>query len=350
MFKLYALVILTFVTLLSYQQYPVPTAIAIVISGLYFIDKFINSKREAPEQAKKWVNEYLTTKVDFPSKDILIPPEINHQILFSELVNRFANHLIVSEGGWPPAQINIQDNELNEFMSLLPSELLVDKETVLSALTRTLYNRYTNIFRDVFLEHSTLPGTEDEAARLYVELFMSDDRYLTYMNEILNKEWGIRTSIDKLQSKVNEVRKLPGIERLASALLSGQAKQRNRIQIEDIDVMDGINFEKFLATLFRDMGYKVEMTKATGDQGADLIVERLGVRSVVQAKRYTGAVGNKAIQEAVSAKAFYGCTNAMVVTNSSFTFSAYELAQANEVALWDREKLIETINAFLRSA
>jgi len=47
----------------------------------------------------------------------------------------------------------------------------------------------------------------------------------------------------------------------------------------------------------------------------------------------------KAIQEAVAAKNYYKADNAMVITNSSFTKGAVDLAIANNVELWDGKKL-----------
>jgi restriction system protein len=113
--------------------------------------------------------------------------------------------------------------------------------------------------------------------------------------------------------------------------------------IENIDSMDGFEFERFLTKLYSHMGYKVEHTKLSGDQGADLIIEKFGERTVVQAKRYSGAVSNSAIQEAVAAKAHYNSCKAIVVTNSYFTKSAMELASSNQVELWDREVLTEKL-------
>lgn len=115
------------------------------------------------------------------------------------------------------------------------------------------------------------------------------------------------------------------------------------IKIDDIDKMTGLEFEHFLGELFGKKGYKSEVTKGTGDQGADLIIEKFGERTVVQAKRYSGVVSNTAIQEAVGAKAHYNCSKAMVITNSYFTRSAMELANSNNVELWDREKLEKQI-------
>jgi restriction system protein len=103
-----------------------------------------------------------------------------------------------------------------------------------------------------------------------------------------------------------------------------------------VDAMNGYDFEKFLVEVFQTAGYDVEGTKLSGDQGADLFATRFGKKIVIQAKNYSGSVGNTAVQEAISAKSFYGCDEAMVVTNSFFTKSAIELANAASVRLVGR--------------
>src|SRR5688572_23484112 len=54
---------------------------------------------------------------------------------------------------------------------------------------------------------------------------------------------------------------------------------------DDIDSMTGPQFERRLVVLFRDLGYSATHTGRLGDFGADLVVERDGTRTVVQAKR-----------------------------------------------------------------
>lgn len=113
--------------------------------------------------------------------------------------------------------------------------------------------------------------------------------------------------------------------------------------INEIDIMDGKTFEKYLEALFRKLGYKVERTRYIGDYGADLVVWKNGIKTVIQAKRYKKNVGVKAIQEAVAAKGYYSCDKAMVVTNSVYTKQATELARANDVQLWDRNDLVKAL-------
>ncbi len=113
--------------------------------------------------------------------------------------------------------------------------------------------------------------------------------------------------------------------------------------IDQVDRMTGEEFEEFLACCFRNLGYAVEMTPKTGDFGADLILSKARKKTVVQAKRYQGKVGNSAVQEVVSAVKYYGAQDAIVITNSMFTSNAHKLAQANGVQLWGREQLIDLV-------
>jgi len=115
--------------------------------------------------------------------------------------------------------------------------------------------------------------------------------------------------------------------------------------IGEIDLMTGTQFEKRLGLLFRDLGYTVQHTGKLGDYGGDLVVERQGTRSVVQAKRWATEVGLTAVREALAAKGMYQCAEAMVVTNSTFTWRAKKLADANGVVLWDRPHLISLLAA-----
>ncbi len=125
--------------------------------------------------------------------------------------------------------------------------------------------------------------------------------------------------------------------------LEAVSRRRMRLAgIAEIDAMDGVAFERRLALLFSDLGYQVRQTKARGDFGADLVLERAGApRTVVQAKCYGPGrtIGVGAVQEAVAARQVYRAVVAMVVTNRTFTEPARRLAKANGVTLWEREDL-----------
>ena len=118
------------------------------------------------------------------------------------------------------------------------------------------------------------------------------------------------------------------------------------VTIDEIDRLDGFSFEHLLGKLFKQMNYTVEVTRGSGDQGADIIISKMGRKTVVQAKCYLKNVSNKAVQEVVAAMKYYNAESGIVVTNSYYTKGAKELAEANNIVLWDRDKLAQTLLAY----
>ncbi|MBQ8451921.1 MAG: restriction endonuclease [Clostridia bacterium] len=132
-------------------------------------------------------------------------------------------------------------------------------------------------------------------------------------------------------------------EEYVNKLSTKEVIKNKKITIDDIDRMNGIEFENFIADLFEKMGYSTKVTKASNDQGVDIIATR-GERIVaIQAKCYSQPVGNHAIMEVCGGAKYYNATECMVITNQVFTKSAIELADANSVELWDRRVLIEKL-------
>ena len=113
--------------------------------------------------------------------------------------------------------------------------------------------------------------------------------------------------------------------------------------IYEVDKMSGQDFENFLMSLFQRLGYKVQNTGKTGDLGSDLIIEMDGIRTAVQAKRYKQRVGPDAVREVNTVIKPRNCTLGMVVTNSFYTNEAEYLAKQNNIALWDRNDLVNNI-------
>ena len=110
--------------------------------------------------------------------------------------------------------------------------------------------------------------------------------------------------------------------------------------LSKIDKMTGEEFERYLSARLKRLGYKVEMTPASGDYGADLFCFTKNETMVIQAKRYEANVGTAAVQQIVGAKEYYEADSCAVITNSYFTVNAYNLAEANEVVLIDRDDLL----------
>ena len=99
------------------------------------------------------------------------------------------------------------------------------------------------------------------------------------------------------------------------------------------DKMTPVEFEAFCAEQLRQSGWDAHVTRQSRDQGVDVIAEKNGLRIVLQCKLYSAPVGNKAVQEAVAARAFEQAHYCAVVSNSSYTSAAEQLASTNKVLL-----------------
>jgi len=128
-------------------------------------------------------------------------------------------------------------------------------------------------------------------------------------------------------------------------LLQDNSSLKENLLSKYMQVKTGEEFEMFLREVYLQLGYSVQMTPTTGDQGADLIIEKHGVKSAVQAKHYSSPVGNKAVQEIVAALNYYKVSKGIVVTNNEFTKSAIELAKANNIELIDGKALTKMIGS-----
>ena len=129
------------------------------------------------------------------------------------------------------------------------------------------------------------------------------------------------------------------------AALMNDIREKYTINGESINDLSGIDFELFLENIFIDKGFNVLRTKASGDFGADLIVETAsGTRAAVQAKRFKNKVNLKAVQEVVASVSHYGADFGIVIASSSFFPSAIELAKTNNVELWGEDKLLAFIS------
>lgn len=109
---------------------------------------------------------------------------------------------------------------------------------------------------------------------------------------------------------------------------------------ERLQSMSGADFEQFVATLFRKMGYVVEGAKNTGDHGVDLIMRKENELTVVQCKRWNDAVGEPVIRDFFGSLMNMGAHNGFIVTTSSFTSQARAFAHGKPIELIDLDALL----------
>ena len=106
--------------------------------------------------------------------------------------------------------------------------------------------------------------------------------------------------------------------------------------------LTGVEYEnKISSRINKETSWTAELTKASGDQGADLLLTKGPIQIVIQTKYHKSPIGNSAVQEAYAAQRFYNSDLSIVVSNSGFTKSADELSQSTGVKLMSDVQLLD---------
>ena len=152
----------------------------------------------------------------------------------------------------------------------------------------------------------------------------------------------IKTRIRPRLTKKNLVDLLPSIKKQLVKHIHTIVEQTNlekKQNVNNVNYLKPLEYEAFCANLLQQIGWDAKVTNASGDQGADVIAYKNNKTLILQCKLYTKPVGNKAVQEVLSAKEFYHADYAAVVSNASYTVSARQLASSVQVALLHHELL-----------
>lgn len=109
-----------------------------------------------------------------------------------------------------------------------------------------------------------------------------------------------------------------------------------------------IEFEELVRVLFEKIYGYAELTSTTGDFGCDVLCkDKRNNKIVVQCKRFieSNTVGNKYVNDVYAAKTYYDAETAYIVTTSSFTNAAKEIAEKTDTKLVDWPELLSLLSA-----
>ena len=139
----------------------------------------------------------------------------------------------------------------------------------------------------------------------------------------------------RIKNKISEI--------IDSILVKIDDKSRNVVGKSDQHISPS-EYEYEVMKKLKELGFNAHVTKASGDQGADVIADKDGVSFAIQCKQHSKPIGNKAVQEANAGRDFYRKDYGVVVTNAGFTKSARQLANACDVILLSDNKLQYLLN------
>jgi restriction system protein len=122
------------------------------------------------------------------------------------------------------------------------------------------------------------------------------------------------------------------VEQIES-MLTTYSKRRTILDRKRMERMDPYDFEKMCASILYDQGWQTKLHGGSGDQGIDVEARKGGKLVVIQCKKYSSPLGNKAVQEALAGKVHIKADFAAVVTNATYTKGARELGATTGVHL-----------------
>ena len=150
----------------------------------------------------------------------------------------------------------------------------------------------------------------------------------------------IKEDAEKARQEADRVR-LKNERILAEAERARQeAEQARRRTLKEFWMsLGGPEFEQELGTFFRHLGYQVQSTPTSGDEGIDLIIRKDGEKTVVQCKSHKAPVGPAIVRELYGSMVASGAKNAILACTGGFTKGVIEFAKGKPIELISASEL-----------
>jgi restriction system protein len=114
----------------------------------------------------------------------------------------------------------------------------------------------------------------------------------------------------------------------------------NRARQEHWRSLRGVKLENEVAIIYRELGYAVETTKATGDEGIDLILRRDGSTTLVQCKGRSKSIGVGAIRDLYGVLMHHRADRAILVCPIGFTEGVIAFVHGKPIDLLSAAQLV----------
>lgn len=325
------------------------------------LERIEKQKQEELERIEKQKQEKLRKQNELIKQKVLEDAIINNNEIM-EIIN---NYILMNKKDFELSNFdfNIYYKEYDLLFKLINEYISVDsRELGIKVISKLIYEKsikmYANFFRDS--NQKFIKETNSCCEKKVIEKFFEycsnnlSNIYtqFTLWSYLIDSNIIEFENFEKFKIKFNnsykEYKEELKFQRFKNKIKNFTKDNfRNYYSIEDTDLLTGIEFESFVSKIFDKMGYRVMITKGSGDQGIDIIAEKEYKKIGIQTKCYSKHVTNKAIQEVVAGLSFYNCDKGVVVTNSYFTQSAMELGKVNNIILWNRDILKQKIEEVL---
>lgn len=191
---------------------------------------------------------------------------------------------------------------------------------------------------------------------VYCPIVVSDD-YATFdlrLDDLLRRKGGLADATiggSAMESMLNGVgRDVPFADLVRDGPV-GERTAKRFYTLDDVDRLDGFQFEILCKLLWSKAGYAAQLTpKHGGDGGVDIIAFKGREGELLQCKcSINPQVGSDGVEEVLAGAALYQARfpgtkfRKLAVTNQRFTRGARERAEANNVTLVERAQFEELL-------
>ncbi len=105
--------------------------------------------------------------------------------------------------------------------------------------------------------------------------------------------------------------------------------------------LSGKQYEDEISNLFSKLGYKVNLTKSSGDEGIDIFLEKDGEFTAVQCKAHIRPVSPSVAQELYSSMLHEQIAKGIIVSTHGFTNGTADFAITKPIALWGLPEILQ---------
>lgn len=214
------------------------------------------------------------------------------------------------------------------------------------------YSRHWNPAKEMQATDRVYRIGQTKDVKIYYPMAISADfdTFDVVLEGLLNRKMNLSTSA-LYPSEMMEVDR----EDIFTTIFGKESeKAKCPLTIEDVHKMDGFLFEAFVGAVYEKKGFKIYLTKRSGDKGIDVIVRGNDIVYVIQCKHSKNNVDGACVGEVVSGSKYYQVKyneiklpyKSVVVTNSKYTAQAMELSRANEVQMLEGSFLEEAVQSY----
>jgi hypothetical protein len=177
-----------------------------------------------------------------------------------------------------------------------------------------------------------------------VQIFFPIERVL-YLIPKLKKEKVLADAYSQRHQKyIADVKKFDEIKRqeiqeLEKLRIQEERRQR-QLEINYWTRLSGFEYEKEVAILFREIGYKVHLTKSTGDGGIDLLLYDGSGKVVVQCKNHNKRISPGAVRDLYGTCISEKASKAIMICSGGFSDATRKFAMGKPIDLLDVHDLI----------